>query len=215
MVPCSLHSTPGSVDGKRVGSNVSPDKIGLAQLATSGSITAMRWTGLFTTCLLMILAGCSSSGVVMNATPVSTGRPVSLDFILVETSSSLPEAKVDEQSLNDKIIGGLRETGLFGSVTGNQADIHSGSGMLVKADLQEIERVSPGARTWFGALAGQARIMAQVTVSDLTSGNQIQTFKVEGQSGASAGAGTTDEAAQRAAQLVVAQMVRISRQTSQ
>ena len=175
----------------------------------------MRWICLFSSCLLMTLVGCVSSGLIKNGGPVSTIRPVSLDFILVETSCSLPDVKTDGRLLNDNIITGLRDTQLFGSVTGNKEDINSGSGIKVKADIQEIKRVSPGARVWFGALAGNARVLVQVTVSDLNSGDQIQTFEVEGQSGASASAGTTDEAIQRAAQQVVAEVVRIRRQTSQ
>ena len=175
----------------------------------------MRWIFLIAGCLVMTLAGCASSGVISHASAVATSRPVSLDFIVVETSSSLPDAAAEERLLNDKLITGLRDSHFFGTVAGNKADTNSGSGMTVKADLQEIKRVSPDARTWFGALAGQARILVQVTVSDLNSGDPIQTFKVEGQSGASARAGTTDEAVQRAAQLIVAEMIRISRLTSQ
>ena len=66
-----------------------------------------------------------------------------------------------------------------------------------------------------GALAGQARIVAQVTVTDLNAGNQIETFEVEGKSGKSAVAGTTDEAIQRASEQVVAQILEISSRASQ
>jgi hypothetical protein len=66
-----------------------------------------------------------------------------------------------------------------------------------------------------GGLAGRARIVIQVTVTDLNSGNQIETFEVEGKSGKSAEAGTTDEAIQRAAEQVVAEMAEISSRTSQ
>jgi len=54
-----------------------------------------------------------------------------------------------------------------------------------------------------------------VTVSDLSSGKQIQTFAVEGISGGSARAGTTDEAIQQAAQIIVAEVLNITHQTSQ
>jgi hypothetical protein len=182
--------------------------------ALSGGVTFMRWIYLFASCWLMSFAGCASSGVVNHASTVATSRPVSLDFILVETSSSLPGAQMDGRLFNDKLIASLRDSQLFGTVTGNKEDV-AGSGMKVQADLLEIKKVSPDARTWFGALAGQARIRLQVIVSDLNSGDQIQTFQVEGKSGAAANAGTTDAAMQRAAQQVVAQMITISRQTSQ
>jgi hypothetical protein len=153
--------------------------------------------------------------VVKNASPVSTSTPVPLDFVLVETSTSLDNLETEKQLLNDMIITGLRETQVFGSVSGDKADAGSGGGIKVYADIKEIKKVSRSARVWVGALAGRARILVQVTVSDLNSGNQIQTFEVEGISGGSARAGTTDEAIQRAAQRVVAEMVKVSRQTSQ
>ncbi|MEJ0089891.1 MAG: hypothetical protein WDM80_09125 [Limisphaerales bacterium] len=81
-----------------------------------------------------------------------------------------------ERLLKDKLITGLRETQLFGTVTGNKEDVGSGNGIKIDARIKQIKMVSPNARVWFGALAGHARILVQVTVSDLSSGNQIQTF---------------------------------------
>lgn len=187
----------------------------LPVFCSSGMISAVRWIYLFAIFLLLTLAGCASSGAINNASPILTGAPVSLDFALIETSSSLDDAEADGRSLNDKIIIGLRERQIFGSVTGNQLDVNSGGGIKVKTVITEIKKVSPGSRVWFGALAGQAEILVQVTVSDLTTGQQIQAFEVEGKSGASARSGTADAAIQQAAQRIVAQVVEITRRTSQ
>ncbi len=175
----------------------------------------MRWLYLFNSCWLLAIAGCASSGVIKNATPVSTSVPVSLDFVLVETSSSLTNMESGAQLLKDKLITGLRETQLFDNVIGKKEEIGSGNGMKIDARIMEIKMVSPSARVWFGALAGHARVLVSVIVSDLSSGKQIQTFEVEGESGASAMAGTTDQTVQQTAQQIVAEIVRISRQTSQ
>jgi hypothetical protein len=176
-------------------------------------MTPLRWVYL-TGCLLL-LAGCASSGVVKEVSPVSTATPVSLDFVLVQTSGATNDDPADAALLNDKIITGLRETQIFGTVSGDQTDTNAVSGLKVKADIRQIKPVSPEARTWFGGFAGHAKISVQVTVTDLVSGKPIQTFAVEGESGASARSGTTDEAILRAAQLVVLEIVKISRQTSQ
>jgi hypothetical protein len=53
-----------------------------------------------------------------------------------------------------------------------------------------------------------------VTVSDLNSGNQIEAFEVEGKSGKSAYAGTTDEAIQLAAGQIVAKVFKLYAQSS-
>jgi hypothetical protein len=99
-------------------------------------------------------------------------------------------------------------------VSGNKADINSSSGIKVAADIKEINKVSDNARLWTGALAGQARILVHVTVSDLSSGNQIEVFEAEGKSGKSAFAGITDEAIQLAADQIVAKVVKLYTQTS-
>ena len=165
---------------------------------------------------LLVLAGCaSSSGLVKNASPISTNKPVSLDFVLVETSSLLSDLEDGKRLLNDSIIRGLRETSFFASVSGNRADTNSASGIKIRADIKEINKVSDSARVWMGGLAGQARIVVQVAVTDLNSGNLIETFEAEGKSGDSARAGTTDEAIQRAAEQVVAEIVEIRSRTSQ
>jgi Domain of unknown function (DUF4410) len=166
--------------------------------------------------VLLAVAGCaSSSALIKNASPISTDAPVSLDFVLVETSSSLTNLKSETKSLDDLIITGLRETQIFDNVSGNKADALSASGMKVSADIGEISKVSPDARVWLGGLAGRARILVRVTVSNLNSAHQIQTFEVEGLSGDTARAGTTNEAIQMAARRIVAELVKITRQTSQ
>jgi Domain of unknown function (DUF4410) len=176
----------------------------------------MKYAFQFTAILagLLTLAGCASTGVVRNASPVSTSLPVSLDLVLVETTSSLKSPGTARRLLDEAIISGLRETHLFGMVGGNPADLNSGHGIKVRADIQEIKMVSRSARAWFGALAGKAQILVQVTVSDLKSGLPIEVFEAEGNSGQSARAGTTDQAVQRAADVIVAEMVKISRLTS-
>ena len=165
--------------------------------------------------VLLNLAGCASSGGVMNESPIATGKPVSLANVLVETSSSAGVSEAERGSLNDSIITGLKETGLFGSVGGTKLDANSGGGIRIGVEIKEIQRVSDRARVWMGALAGRARITIRVTVTDLIAGNQIETFEVEGESGKSATAGTTAEAMQPAAESVVVQMAKISSLTSE
>ena len=99
-------------------------------------------------------------------------------------------------------------------MSGNKADGNSGGGIEVTADIKEINKVSDNARSWTGALAGQARILVHVTVSDLSSGNQIEVFEAEGKAGKSAFAGTTDEAIQLAARQIVAKVFKLYAQSS-
>ena len=164
---------------------------------------------------VLTLVGCASSGQVKKASPIQTGIPVSLDFALVETSSSLGDVEPESQFLNQSIISGLNERHMFGVVSGNEQDVSSGKGLKVEVEIKEIKKVSDNARVWRGGLAGRASILIHVTVSDLVSGKQIEVFEAEGKSGKSAAAGTTNEAIQQAANHVVVEIVKISMQTSE
>ena len=177
----------------------------------------MKWVLKSATLSLVLagLCGCASSGMVTNATPILTSKPVSLDFVFVETSSPLNDLEPEKLSLNQAIITGLKQKEIFGTVSGKWEEVSSGSGLKIKIEITEIKKVSDDARVWAGALAGRARILIHVAVSDLNTAKEIELFEVEGNSGKSSSAGTTNEAIQQAANQVVVEMGKISMQTSQ
>jgi hypothetical protein len=166
-------------------------------------------------CLLVSLIGCASSGAVTNISAASTGLPISRDFVIVETSSALSDVEPQKSLLNALVISGLQQTQKFGRVSGNQTAIKPTSGIKVNVDIKEVNAVSDVARVMVGAFAGQASILVQVTITDVKSGNQIRTFEAEGKSSAGyAFAGTTDQAVQRVAEQIAAEVVKISTQAS-
>jgi hypothetical protein len=165
--------------------------------------------------VVLNLAGCVSSGSIHNASPI-TAKPFDLDLILVNCTSSLKDLEPEKQRLNDALVSDLRDSQMFKEVAANKADLGSGSGITIDAQIIEIKEVSKDKRSWAGAMAGRAKIRVQVTVSDLNSGNQIETFEADGQSsGGSALAGTTDEAVERAAEEVVVQILNINAKTAE
>jgi hypothetical protein len=87
--------------------------------------------------------------------------------------------------------------------------------MKIHSEITAIKKVSDSSRLWFGGLAGQARVVAQVTISDLGSGQAIEIFATEGRSGQSARAGTTDEAIQLAAEQVANEVLKINSLSAQ
>lgn len=165
--------------------------------------------------VLLNLTGCTTSSSTITSRPVVTSQPVSLDTIVVAATSSLPGLEAEKTLLNDQIISNLRGTELFTSVSGDQTDTNAGNGIKVTVEIKAIRQVADNSRQWFGALAGQATIAVQVTVTDLSSGHLVETFGAEGKSGASAGAGTTEAAIEQAAGLVTAEIVKLNAQTSQ
>jgi hypothetical protein len=165
---------------------------------------------------LLTLAGCASSGRVHDASRITAKKPFDLDLIWVKASSALPEMAAEQQMLNDAIVSGLRETRLFQEVSGIKTEVGTGSGIILEAEIKEIRKISKNTRLWAGALAGRARICVHVKISDLNSGNQIETFEADGESSCgSALAGTTDEAIERAADEVVGEVLKINAQTAQ
>jgi len=167
---------------------------------------------LFTAILMLMIAGCASSGVVKNITPISTAVFIVLDTALVETSSLVTDTSDAASLLNAMIISGLQESGKFGHVNGNIADASSSSGIKIQAEITDVFEVSDTGRILLGTFAGRARILAHVTVSDLKSGSQIVTFEAEGKSSAgTVFAGTTNEAIQRTAERVVAEVIKAIR----
>ena len=166
--------------------------------------------------VLLTILGCApSTGVITNISPISVNQQTSLDVILVTTFSSLEGVESEKRLLNDQIITDLKESGLFSSVSGSNADLKSGDGIKIRNDIREIKKVSDNAREWTGVLAGQAHILVRVTVSDLKSGKEIEVFEVEGKSGRSAYGGTTEEAVLRSAEQVEREIQRINAQTAQ
>jgi hypothetical protein len=166
--------------------------------------------------VVSFMAGCAApSGTVKNTSALSISPSLSIDAILVETTSSSNGSDAERHRLADAILSGLNDTGLFKNVSTNRADVTASKGIKIFADINEIKKVSDTARTWEGAWAGRARILVQVTITDLASGHLVETFAAEGQSGKSAWAGTTDEAIHEAAGEIVAEAVKINAQTSQ
>lgn len=165
--------------------------------------------------LLLILAGCASSGHIQGAGPI-TAKPFDLNVIWVKTSSSLADVTKEKQVLADQIVSGLKETVSFNRVGEDKADLGPGSGIALDAKIIAIKKISPTQRAWAGALAGRARIQVQVTVTDINSGKTIERFAAEGaSSGGSNLAGTTEEAIERAADAVVGEVLRINALTAE
>ena len=164
----------------------------------------------------LIFTGCaSSSGTISPSRPAMSYKPALFDSIQVATTSDLRNLDSEKQSFNDHVASTLRETGVFANVSEIETNNSSATtGIKVESKITEIKKVSDNARVWFGGLAGKAHVTAQVTVTEFGSGKEIETFEVVGISGNSARSGTTDEAIQRAAEQVAAEVSRISAQTA-
>ena len=167
---------------------------------------------------MTVFSGCitPATGVVKNESRISIGNPIDHNLALVETSSSITNANDEIKLMDAMVISGLQVAQKFGRVSGNIDAPNLSSGIKIYVDIKELYGVSNSEREnlvkyvgpIFYGLPGQARILVRVTLSDIKSGNQIQTFEVEGESST---ANATDQAVQKAAEQVVAEVVKIIR----
>ena len=153
------------------------------------------------------------AGRVVN--PVVTGKPIALDNLLVTVTSLAADSEAEKTMFGEALVSSLKETRLFVSVAGNPAGLEADDGVKISVAIIALKKVTDNARAWTGALAGRARIAVRVTITDLKSGQPIESFAAEGQSGESAYAGTTDEAVQQAVQPIVAEVLKLNAQTGQ
>lgn len=145
--------------------------------------------------------------------PVIYGKPSSLEFILVTTTNTLPQVEKETSRFQDRLLSGLRMTALFNEVELANTNA-AAAGVKIQATIMQITKVTQSSRDWFGSFAGRARVVVRVAVADLMTGNPIEVFEVEGQTGATAWAGTTDEAIDRAADKAVEEIKRLNAESA-
>jgi hypothetical protein len=160
------------------------------------------------------LAGCATPPHAAKAAAPATALPASFDFILVSATNAAPDSQAEAMQLQDAIVAGLRDSGLFANVDMNPPKELENGGIRISATIKQITRVSKSARIWYGGLAGKARVVVQAALTDLATGKPLETFEVEGHTGASSWAGITDEAIHLAAAQVVDEMKRLNAQAA-
>ena len=90
----------------------------------------------------LLFTGCaSSSGTVKNPSHLAISKSLSLDFILVETSSSVPGLDAERRALTDSLISGLNDTGLFSNVSDINTNTAPVNGIKIKTNIIEIKKV--------------------------------------------------------------------------
>ena len=164
---------------------------------------------LTTVCLCCFCLGCASSGTIKIAGGASSERLASHDTVLVETVSELPNSEQQRKLLHALIASGLQQSGRFKRVVGSALQEYSAPNFKVTARIKEMFKVSDGARVAVGALAGRASIVVDVVLIDSQRRVQVGAFQAVGKSsGGWTGAGTTDQAVQRAAEQIVAEIAK-------
>lgn len=144
----------------------------------------------------------------MNTGGVVAGR-TSHDTVVIETVSEAANAEPQRKLLHAFIASGLQQSGQFKRVTSSVPPEDSAPHLKVTARIKDLSKVSDGARVAVGALAGRASIVVDVELTDLPRGESIGTFQAVGKSSAGwVGAGTTDQAVQRAGEQIAAEILK-------
>lgn len=128
--------------------------------------------------VLLILAACSSSGKLellqAKTAPIPPGKSVSLTV----TSSQTEDADRMVQRLRAELFGRLVSEAVFKQVLqpGENGDYS------MKIQVLNAEVVSQGARIFFGVLAGANKLRTTVRLVEVSSGQVVTEFDVDGES---------------------------------
>ena len=180
------------------------------RLATGPTKSAIKFAiMLIVVCVCCFSIGCVSSGTTKNTGGTSNDRLTSHDTVVVETISEAPNSEQQRKLLHALIASGLQQSGKFKRVAGSVPPEDSAPHFKVTARIKDLSKVSDVARSTLGVLAGRASIVVDVELTDSQRGVSVGTFQAVGKSSAGwVGAGTTDQAVQRAAEQSVAESVK-------
>ena len=128
------------------------------------------------------LSACSSSGTIEVQQELSDnippGKVVALQVDVITGDSDAAEVAEARQRLTRELYGSLVSEGIFSQVvqSGQPADYSMG------VVMSGVDEVSTGERIFFGVLAGADELVADVTLHDNVSRQQIAQFTVVGES---------------------------------
>jgi hypothetical protein len=162
---------------------------------------------LSTVCLCCLGAGCVSSADITSSPNMSNTRLTGYRAVVIETVSEAPNSEQQRKLLHALIVSGLHQRSRLKPVVSVPPE-DSGPRFKLMARIRDLYKVSDGTRVAFPVLAGQANITVDVELTDLQRGTQIGDFQVVGKSGVLTGAANTEEAVQRAAEQIVAEIVK-------
>jgi len=150
---------------------------------------------------LFMINGCASNGALHLLQPLEVNL-TGYESMVVSISSNFPGN--EKSQLESLIISKLRAKQLFEKVYSGEAAPNTDKALQMKGVIIEIKKVDAGSRMMLGALAGQARVLVNVSLIDLTANKIIGEFNAEGKSsGGSIFAGTTSQALDQAADQIV------------
>jgi hypothetical protein len=126
---------------------------------------------------LLLLTACNSSGTLAVATPKAEPIPAGKVVALSVTSAEDEDSRDAAGRLQNDLFGRLVTGGVFKQVVqaGQPADYR------MTVALSGVEKVSQGARIFFGVLAGSNELKADVTLFNGT-GAVVEKFTVTGES---------------------------------
>lgn len=149
--------------------------------------------------------GCSSSSAI--SARIGTGPTVPKGAsIVVATTSEVPAAEKVAPVLHSLVIAELGASGVVRAIDG-ASGASAAAPYRLTLRITRLRGVSDGLRVMVGALAGQASLDV---AADLEGQGQRRSFMAKGvSSGGWVGAGTTDQALQKAAQAIVAEVLAV------
>ncbi len=150
-----------------------------------------------------VVSGCSPSGQIQIATPLTAAIPMHHEIAIAVTSSSQDPSKPQERAqLETATRNALSEANRIVAAAAAK-DGRNTKGVLLEMSVTGIRRVSRGARVMHGAMVGRASITVQVRLLDAADKAVLGSATITGvSSGGNVFAGTTDDAIIEAAKAI-------------
>ena len=157
-----------------------------------------------------LVFGCASpSGSIQRLGPARQSPVAGRSLVLLETRCENSANEAERRLLQALVGAGLQQSGRFSKIV-STASAFPRPEMKVLVVIKDLKKVSDSARLLWGDLAGQAGIATEVQVDDLIDATRITSFQAFGKSSTGwDGAGTTDQALQKAAEQIVAELIKI------
>jgi hypothetical protein len=167
----------------------------------------MKAFKIFVWCVLLIgiaaFAGCSATSQTKPNFALATGQnkyPVCAFSVESNLNEDLDKELIE---LKSEILKRVSHLDIFRSIQFTKEYEKEEGCLLVVVSISEIKKVSGAKRFSLGAIAGRAKIKADITFIDAAAQETIGSYTVTGKSGNSDYSGGTGEAIRKTAEAVV------------
>ncbi len=154
---------------------------------------------------LLFCAGCAATAAGSLKVDYQSAATLSnVGNLEVDVRCETPAAEPEKSKIIDAVVMRLRNLAVFKKVySAEQASPEDIADLKLNVRVTNIKRVTKASRLWFGSMAGQGRIKANIELFDLLANIKVRQATVEGVTSiGTAFSGSTEEAIDKLAEAI-------------